>query len=148
MDKILTFVVNKETKKLLLLLGSPHDPQYKVSFWYVVTGGKEEQDSSLEDTVEREVKEETNLNVEESIYLNWIFKYESLGRSCTEYVYISFVDNTQIILNEESIEYMWCDIDEFIAKINWYGNKELLRQVITYGINKEKYIAEEIIEIT
>lgn len=148
MDKILTFVVNKETKKLLLLLGSPHDPQYKVSFWYVVTGGKEEQDSSLEDTVEREVKEETNLNVEESIYLNWIFKYESLGMSCTEYAYISFVDNTEIILNEESIEYMWCDIDEFIAKINWYGNKELLRQVITCGINKEKYITEEIIETT
>lgn len=148
MDKILTFVVNNETKKLLLLLGSPHDPQYKASFWYVVTGGKEEQDSSLEDTVEREVKEETNLNVKEAIYLNWIFKYESLGMGCTEYAYISFVDNTEIILNEESIEYMWCDIDEFIAKINWYGNKELLRQVITYGINKGKYITEEIIETT
>ena len=38
------------------------------------------------------MKEETGLNVKESIYLNWIFKYESLGVECEEYVYTSFVD--------------------------------------------------------
>ena len=73
MDKIFSFIVNNKTNKLLLLLGSPLDPQFKSSFWYVVTGGKEKEDETLELAVKREIKEETNLNVEETIYLNWIF---------------------------------------------------------------------------
>ena len=91
MDKIFTFVVNKENK-LLLLQGNPNDPQFHKSFWYVVTGGKEDIDNSLEDTVRREVKEETNLDVIKTIYLNWIFEYHSLGEFCIEYVYISWVE--------------------------------------------------------
>ena len=90
MKKICTFVINKENK-ILLLLGSDKDPQFHRSFWYVVTGGCEDYDDTIEDTVKREVKEETGLNVKENIYLNWIFKYESLGVECEEYVYASFV---------------------------------------------------------
>ena len=91
MKKICTFVINKENK-ILLLLGSDKDPQFHRSFWYVVTGGCEDCDDTIEDTVKREVKEETGLDVKENIYLNWIFKYESLGVECEEYVYASFVD--------------------------------------------------------
>lgn len=40
MNKILTFIVN-EFNELLLLKGSPKDPQFNKSFWYVVTGGYE-----------------------------------------------------------------------------------------------------------
>ena len=91
MKKICTFVINKENK-ILSLLGSDKDPQFHRSFWYVVTGGCEDYDDNIEDTVKREVKEETGLYVKENIYLNWIFKYESLGVECEEYVYASFVD--------------------------------------------------------
>ena len=38
MDKILTFIVN-EYNEILLLKGSENDPQFKKSFWYVVTRG-------------------------------------------------------------------------------------------------------------
>lgn len=143
MDKIFSFVVNKETNKLLLLLGSSLDPQYKRSFWYVVTGGKEEQDKDLEETVIREIKEETNLDAREIIYLNWSFKYKSLGNVCTEYVYVSFVDDKDVVLNEENIDYMWCDVDEFIELIEWSGDKEVLRNVVHKALEKEKYIKEE-----
>ena len=146
MDKIFSFVVNKETNKFLLLLGSSADPQYQKSFWYVVTGGKEEQDKNLEETVKREIKEETNLDVQEIIYLNWIFKYKSLGNDCTEYVYISFVNEADVVLNEENIDYMWCNVDEFIELIEWPGNKEFLRNIVTSAIKKEIYIKEETIE--
>lgn len=146
MNKIFSFIVNKETNKLLLLLTSPLDSQFKRSFWYVVTGGKEEQDETLEATVKREIKEETNLNVDQIIYLNWIFKYKSLGNICTEYVYISFVDDTDIVLNEESIDYKWCDFDEFVQLIEWSENKELLKDILQSAMKKEKYLKEEIVD--
>ena len=91
MKKVCTFVINKENK-ILLLLGADKDPQFHRLFWYAVTGGCEDYDETIEDTVKREVKEETGLDLKESIYLNWIFKYESLGVECEEYVYVSFVD--------------------------------------------------------
>lgn len=62
MEKIFTFIIN-EKNELLLLLGSDKDPQFHKSFWYVVTGGCEEYDKTKEDTVIREVKEETNLDI-------------------------------------------------------------------------------------
>ena len=101
MNKILSFIVN-ERNELLLLKGSPNDPQFKKSLWYVVTGGCEKFDKTKNETVKREVKEETNLDINKMIYLNWILKYNSLGSNCTEYVYMAFVENKNIILNEEN----------------------------------------------
>lgn len=144
MDKIFSFIVNRKTNKLLLLLGSPEDPQFHKSFWHVVTGGKEDTDTNLEQAVVREIKEETNLDVVETLYLNWIFKYKSLGNICTEYVYVSFIDeDSNIVLNEESIDYKWCDVDEFIELIEWSDDKEFLREVVKAALNKEVYIKEE-----
>ena len=45
-------------------------------------------------------------------------------------MFISHVYNDSIKLNEESIEYRWCDIDEFICLIKWYGDKKVLREVL------------------
>lgn len=125
MEKILTFIV--KDKKLLLLLGSDNDPQYHKSFWYVVTGGCETEDKTLEDTVKREVLEETGLNLTKIIDLNWTFEYESLGENCVEHAFIAFTNDNNVILNEESIDYKWCDIDEFIDIIEWYGDKQELK---------------------
>ena len=145
MEKILSFIVN-ENKELLLLKGSPNDPQFRKSLWYVVTGGCETIDKTKEDTVKREINEETNLDTQKVIYLNWILKYKSLGRECVEYVYITFVKNTNIILNEESIGYKWCDIDDFIKLIDWFGDKVILRKVLDKAINGELFFNKEQVE--
>ena len=142
MEKIFTFIMNKE-KELLLLEGSPNDPQYHKSFWYVVTGGKEDYDKNLEETVKREIKEETNLDTVKIKYLNWIFKYNSLDKECTEYVFISLVNDNTIILNEEHINYKWCKIDEFIDKIEWYGDKKELQDVIKKAIDWKVFFKTE-----
>ena len=126
--KVLTFIV--KDNKLLLLKGSDKDPQFHESFWYVVTGSMEEEDNSLEDTVMSEVKEETNLDVVKINRIPLIFTYESLGEKCMEYAFISWVDEDSIILNEESIEYKWCDINEFIYLIKWYGSKKELNEIL------------------
>ncbi len=128
MEKILTFII--KNKKLLLLLGNDDDPQFHKSFWYVVTGACEKRDNNLTDTVKREVKEETNLELTEIIDLNWIFKYSSLGSDCIEHAFISYTNSDNIKLNEESIDYKWCDLDEFIKLINWHYDKEILKSKI------------------
>ena len=127
-QKILTIV--KKENKFLLLKGSDNDPQFHKSFWYVVTGSTEDCDNTLVDTVKREIKEETNLELKDTYRLPYILKYESLGKHCIEYMFISHVYNGSIKLNEESIEYRWCDIDEFIDLIKWYGDKKVLREVL------------------
>lgn len=126
MEKILTFIV--KDKKLLLLLGSDKDPQYHKSFWYVVTGGCENEDKTLEDTIKRETLEETGLTLNKIINLNWTFEYKSLGESCVEHAFISFTDKDSVVLNEESIDYKWCDLDEFVELIEWYGDKQELKE--------------------
>ena len=126
MQKILTFIV--KDKKLLLLLGSDQDPQFHKSFWYVVTGACEREDKTLEDTVKREAMEETGLTLDKVVDLDWVFEYESLGKRCIEYAFISFTNSDKVVLNEESIDYKWCELDEFINLIEWYGDKQELRQ--------------------
>lgn len=127
MNKILSFVVNSDNK-LLLLKGSSDDPQFHKSFWYVVTGGCEDIDKDLFDTVKREVMEETGLVVKRIIDLDWFFEYESLGDNCIEYAFISYVDSDIVRLNEESLDFCWCNFNEFIDKINWFYNKKELRE--------------------
>lgn len=133
MQKILTFIV--KDKKLLLLLGSDKDPQFQKSFWYVVTGGCEKEDITLVDAVKREVFEETGLSLTKIINLDWVFEYESLGEHCVEHAFISFTNDKNIILNEENIDYKWCDLDEFLNLIEWYGDKEEIKLKIEKFLN-------------
>ena len=121
-EKILTFIVN-ENNQFLLLKGNKNDPQFHKSFWYVVTGSCEKEDINKVATVAREVKEETNLNVIETIYLNKVFEYNSLGKNCIEYVFLSKVKNSDIILSEEHIDHKWCNFNEFIELIHWFEDK-------------------------
>lgn len=143
MKKILAFIKNKEGK-LLLLKGSENDPQFHESFWYTVTGAKEDEDADIIGTVRREVKEETNLDIDNIYYLNWILEYQSGDTDCEEYVFICD-DNgkNKIILNEENIDFKWLDIDEFLDIMKWYGSKEILKNVLILAFNKNRYFKEE-----
>lgn len=135
MKKILSFIVYKN--KFLILKGNENDPQFKKSFWYVVTGSKEDFDKTLVDTVKREIKEETDLNVVNIKYLNFRFKYESLGNLCEEYCYVSYVDSLDVVLNEESIDYCWCSKDEFLNKIKLYIKKEEMKNILDSILNNK-----------
>lgn len=145
MNKILTFIVNQD-KKLLLLKGSPNDPLFKKSIWYVVTGGYEPCDNNLENTVKREIKEETNLDATKIIYLNWIFEYTSFGKKYIEYAFITFVEDGKIVLNEENIDYKWCDLDEFIEKIDWFGDKHILKFVLEKALIEKLLFGDTVVD--
>lgn len=136
MEKILAFVVNKD--KLLLLLGSDKDPQFHESFWYVVTGAVEKEDYDLEDAVRREVWEETGLECLLIKDLDWKFEYESLGKNCIEHAFVVYTDSFVIDYNEESIDYKWCSLDEFVEQIKWYYDKNVLRTKLEPYLNVDE----------
>ncbi len=146
-NKILTFIIN-ENNEFLLLKGSDSDPQFHESFWYVVTGSVEPFDSDLEHTVIREIKEETGLEINKIHKLNWILQYNSLGRRCVEEVFISYVDENNIVLNEESIEYKWCNLDQFIDLIKWYSSKEELKKILSEALNNKFMKKTKILNIS
>ncbi len=134
-EKILSFIINDEGK-LLLLKGNEKDPQLKKSIWYVVTGSTEDCDKNLEEAVKREVKEETNLDVIKLMDMDWTFKYNSLGTYYVEKAYISKVNDNKVILNEESTDYEWLDLGEFIAKIDWFYDKKELENKLKETLNE------------
>lgn len=142
MKKILTFIVNQDNK-ILLLHNNFNDLSRGGDIWYTVTGGMEENDINLLETVKREVKEETNLDVINSIYLNVILKYNIKSMLCEEYVFISFVENNSIILNEEFSEYLWLDINDFLSMCHWYYDKHMLSNILNKAINQELYYSVE-----
>ena len=138
--KILTFVVNEG--KLLALEMTKHPEHAPEGGWFVVTGGVEENESS-ENAVAREVLEETGLEIEDIIPLNWGSVYEwdynGVKNICEEINFLSFVKSGEITLNEEHSQYEWLNLDEFIKKINWDDDKELLKKVLEKALKKEKY---------
>ena len=88
------------------------------------------------DTVKREVKEETNLDVIEVNYLDKIFYYKSLGKNCIEHVYLSKVKTGNVILNEENVDFKWCNFDEFVNLINWFEDKSELVKLLNEYYSK------------
>ncbi|MBU4069477.1 MAG: NUDIX domain-containing protein [Nanoarchaeota archaeon] len=133
--KILTFIANNG--KLLVLYSEPH-PEHGEGGWFLVTGGIEK-DETYEEAVIREVLEETGLVTEEVISLNWGSIYNWRDEICEEHNFISFVKPGEIILNEEHSKYDWLDIEEFIQRIRWDDDKDLLKTVLENALNKEKY---------
>jgi len=136
--KILTFVVRKE--KLLALYSEPH-PKHGKGGWFVVTGGVENNETH-EEAVARELMEETGLIAKEIIPLNWGSVYTWWNDLCEEYNFISFVDSTTIILNEEHSKYEWLDINDFIERIKWDDDKKILKVVLEKALKKELYFSK------
>lgn len=143
--KILSFIVN-ENKQLLLLRNNPVDPIHGGDFWYTVTGGFEDYETDGAEVAIREIKEETDLDVKETIYLNCIYRYNHNNIDCIEYAYISFIKDGTVILNEENVDYRWCDLNDFIGNINWYGDVTVLENVLKDAMNKKLYFDTEQIE--
>ena len=50
--------------------------------------------------------------------------------------------NGKIVLNEESVDFKWCNIDDFINLIEWNGDKIELKNVLISAINKKIYFKD------
>ena len=135
--KILAFVYNIKTRKFLTLRNNPKTKLHGGDFWYVVTGSVENKET-LEDATKREVKEETNLDVEYIYPLNWGCIYGDKKRKFEEHYFLAFVQDNKIKLDKrEAIAYKWLNINSFVNKILWYGNKVELKSILTKSISKK-----------
>ena len=141
--KILAFVCNGE--KFLLLRNNSKDPAHGGDYWFTVTGSVESNES-IEDAVKREVKEETNLDVSEIFDLKWGSIYSWGGKDHSENNFFVFVNNGEIILNEEHVDSEWLSLDEFIERIKWEDDKELLKIVLEKAIKRELFFKKEKID--
>jgi 8-oxo-dGTP diphosphatase len=135
--KVLAIVLDKESKSFLLLRNNPH-PKHGGDFWFVVTGEVETNETS-EEAIQREVKEETNLEIEKIFNLNWKSIYEWNKETCEEENFLVFAKPGKIILNEENIEYNWLKLGEFVKKIRWEDDPNLLKEVLKRALNNEQY---------
>lgn len=50
--------------------------------------------------------------------------------------------NGEIVLNEESIDFKWCYIDDFVNLIEWTGDKMELKNVLVSAINRKIYFKD------
>lgn len=100
---------------------------------YVIPGGHIELGEKMEDTLKREIWEETGLNIydiklislKESIYSDKFHEKK-------HFIFIDYIcktDSSNVTLNDEAEEYEWTDID----KIEYYDlggfTKELLMEL-------------------
>ena len=139
MKKILALIYNGE--KFLALHSKPH-PEHGNGGWFVVTGAIENEETP-EEAVKREVKEETNLDVEEVFGLNWGSIYKWWDEVCEEDNFIALVNSEDIKLNEEHDKFEWLNLEKFIEKINWDDDKKILKEVLEKAIKKEKRFKEK-----
>jgi len=83
---------------------------------YAIPGGRVEYGETLEDALEREIKEEAGLSVYDIKYLGIqesIFNPEyQARRHFIFFDYICKTDDTAVTLNEEGIDYVWVTPEE------------------------------------
>jgi len=141
-QKILAFIYDIKNKKFLILktaesLEEVHGP----SKWFTVTGEVESKET-IGQAVKREVKEETNLDVIDLFSLNWGSIYDWNKNTYKELNYIAFVEDGEVVLNEEHIEFEWLKLDEFVKRISWGDDKELLKTILYKAVNKKLYFSK------
>lgn len=109
------FIFNKDGELLMIRMPAWNNKLCAV-------GGKVEIGEKIEDAVKREVKEETNLDIEELEFIG-LTEGMDLGENASDYKHLIFVDykvvvsnSDEIKLNEEGESFEWDVIDEWLAK--------------------------------
>jgi len=136
--KILAFIYNEKKKKFLILKTNGDKPKiHGKSKWYTTTGSVENKES-YEESVKREVFEETGLIVKKTYNLKWGCRYEWQNQIHEELYFMTFVNSEKVKLdNIEVIDFKWLNLIKFIDLLDWYGNKGELKSILKLGLNQK-----------
>lgn len=135
-------ILNAENKVLIC----------KSSKWnhkYVIPGGHIESGETMEETLVREIREETELEVYD-IQLLGITEsiYSKSFKNQKHFIFVDFIcrtDSNEVVLNEEAESYQWIELSEIedyeleeftanLLKELRKGDKSKYKQEIIYGL--------------
>ena len=117
----------------------------KKTYWEFPKG-KIENSDSIEETVKREVEEETglrNLQIIPSFKheISWFFKFQGqLIRKNAVYLLVRILDNDKdnVKISNEHQKFKWMDIEQARKEINIKANRELLEKAYEFIKEHEK----------
>lgn len=129
-NKILAIIYSNKEKFLLLKTNPRH---MKEDIWYVVTGGVKEKES-FEEAVNREVEEETKLEILDIKATKTSFDYEwpkGSGIMKHELGFLVKVKHSEPKITKwEHLDWKWLGEKDFLEQINWYGDKKVLKEIL------------------
>lgn len=129
--KIMAIVYTRSPDERLLALKLHPEPG-KSGGWFVVTGAVEPGET-LEQAVRREVREETGISsIKTLVDLAIAYQYPlDNGDIALERVFgVEVPVASEVVLNEEHIDFGWCAPAEFIARLAWDGDKADLHAIV------------------
>lgn len=122
-------IYNTKTKKVLVL--QRNDGNYS----WEIPGGKRENNENIVDALNREVKEETGLiiNKYKIVYVSPIFENHPILKPFLNIGYLCFVDNSDVVISDEHIDYKWVDVEELSSHLD----SNIYNDLLTNGMIKE-----------
>ncbi len=111
-------IIEHELSKEILLVKT-----HKWNGRYSIVGGKVKRNERLDQTLLREVKEETNLNGKVGRHLVTFDQFKNSGyfNSGVQYIFVDnivSVDSKKVTLNEEAQEYIWMPAKEALKNLD------------------------------
>lgn len=115
-----------------LLLHYPSSAKAKKGYWDFPKGHMEKGETE-EDTVQREVKEETGLEDIELLggfreVISYWFKFQGKTVSKTVIFYLARAKTQEITLSSEHVGYRWLLYEEALLRLTYENAKELLKK--------------------
>ena len=127
-------IYNIKTNKVLLLQRNDGNNVWEIP------GGKRENNENIVTALKREVKEETGLTINEYkiVYVSPIFENHPVLKPFLNIGYLCFVDNSDVIISNEHIDYKWVSVEELPN----YLDKDIYNDLKVNGMidNLEKII--------
>ena len=122
-------IYNTKTNKVLLLQRNDGNNAWEIP------GGKRENNEDIVDALRREVQEETGLIINEYklVYVSQIFENHPVLKPFLNIGYLCFVDNSDVIISPEHIDYKWVSVEELANHLD----KDIYNDLFENGMIKE-----------
>ena len=131
-EKVFVIVYRIINNSLEFLSLKPNPEPGRNTDDYVITGGVEKYDKSLENAALREVTEEIGIQSNSIISLDYTINYTDhiTFEKHAEHCFGVKIDDSKIVLNFEHINYRWLNKKDFINTIWWDYDKNILEKMI------------------
>lgn len=131
-EKVFVIVYRKTNDSIEYLSLKPNPEPGRSTKDYVITGGVEDYDKSIEEAALREVAEEIGVESKNIINLNHTIFYTDhiTNEDHAEHCYGVKVDDDKVVLNFEHIGYRWLNKNNFVNTIWWDYDKIILDKMI------------------